>query len=160
MEARLFSLESKNIAANLIFRGLGMNADETKQDTKSIVGDILKSMGLDDNMIDDAYRFKKSEKSNPAHPPVVLVKLKSPAMKGLIFKSIQKLRDTDFKGIQIKNQYPAALSQEVFDAEKKAYEIREEGRKTGSPVKTRVEIVRGKVYIKKKGVNDVNFVFM
>ena len=157
VESRLFSLENKNIAPNLILKGMGMTGEiEAKDVTKEKVIDLLNAIEVDPDCLEDCYRFKRSEKADPAKPPVVLVRLKSPKLKGQIYKSLFKLKNTDWK-VTVRDQFPAALGQAVFEAEKKAYEIRKTSNFT---LKTRIAIVRGKVLIKQKAPGATNFTFM
>ena len=156
-EARIYRLEKRSVAACIIIKGIGILSDnETKDETRGKVNDILTAIEVPTDIVEDAYRYRKSAEAPPDRPPVVVVRLTHPRDKGTIYKNVSKLKDTNYK-ISIRDQYPASMGPQVFEAEKKAWQIRKD---SGWQIKTRTTIVRGKVLIQKKGPGDQNFVYM
>lgn len=152
---RFYHIEKKGLQANLILKNVAMleeGKEERKDDTKKVVNNILKAIGVEKEVkIADCFRFKRSEKATNNKPPVISVKLQDPKMKADIFGSVNKLNGSQYHKISICNEYPASLREPMARAEKEAYEIRKD---SDFKIKTRVEISQGKVVIKVKKPGD------
>ena len=155
-QERLFLLEKKNIAANLIIKNMEQTEDEeTKETVEAKVKDLLQTLEVEDEVqVDMAMRFRKGANAPEGRPSSILVKLRDPKMKGAIFRNVKKLRDSPLKGITIANEYPAAVRPLVKLLEQKAYKIRQESDKT---TRTRIEMIRGKPVLKIKPEGQEQF---
>ena len=157
-EARLYKLEKNSIAQNLIVKGITLVGEtETKEETRGKVNDILTAIGVSTDIVEDCFRFKRSAEASRDRPPVVLIKLKHARYKGDVYKNVNKLKDLREFKISIKDQYPPSLGPAVFEAEKKAWQLRKD---SGFTLKTRINVVRGKVLIQKKGPGDQHFQYL
>ena len=160
-QARLVQLEKSAVAANLVFRGVAQtHEEEGKADVIATINDVMKTIGVSDEVnVVDAFRFRKTRYSKEGVPQVVLVKLKDPKQKGLIFQNVHKLKGTNYDRINIANEHPASLRKPIADLEKKAFELRAHARENGKRLQTRIEIVRGEPYIKVRDEGMAHFDF-
>lgn len=156
MEERLVNLESRSLAKNLVFKGLDMaGEEEDKEQTKAVIGEVLKVLEVSEDVLDDCFRFKRNPKSDGDRPPVILVRLKDVKAKGEIFRSVHKLKNSAYR-ISISNEYPQALRPVYKSQAARAAKLREESKNT---IRTRLVLARGTIAIKVKGPNDAKFVF-
>jgi hypothetical protein len=132
---RTYNIEKTAVAGNLIVKFVetkGANHTEYKNDTKLVINNMLKTMGIEkDVKIKDCFRFRKSAKAIekfPQTPPVVLVKLESPSMKSFIFKNISKLGgpNSDFAGCSVNNEIPASFRNVAYEKEQAAKDLRKQ----------------------------------
>jgi hypothetical protein len=140
--ARSYALEKKNVAANLVVKNLKMTSDsETKEETKSIVANLLAELKVDGEVfVVDAYRFKKPENAPVGFCPIVLIKLAEPVMKTHIFQNLGNLsKSVNFRSCSINNEVPASVRKPVAYKEQIAYRFRQ--RFAGS--RTKIEIYQG-----------------
>ena len=154
---RIYHLEARQIAGNLIIRGLPESDGESKKDVAEVIGGLLSTLGCQETVkVADAYRFKKSMKSKSTKAPPILVKLEQAGMKALIFKNVGKIESSKYQGISIANQYPASIKADMAVVEKTGYEIRQANRTT----KTKVEIYQGRPYLLIKKAGETEFKYL
>ena len=146
----------KGLRPNIIVKNLPLHRqakedEKTADQTRQVVRAFLKELKLDRVPVEFAKRFRSSPAMKGKGPPPVQIVLEKTSDKAQVFRALDGSKlDKIYKRISVTNEYPACLRADIREAEKQAYEIRNDG----SGKKTKIVVREGKVQIMTKNKND------
>ena len=146
IELEFFSTKEKVRIQNLPIHENSKKQNETAEQSKDVVLNLLSHLGVDDIEIKDAHRIQLENKKN-VKPAPMIVTFSSENDKSEFFKSLKLLKGNKNFNIRVSHEYPKSLKEKLKVLQDTAYTLRQKNYQTS----IRYKQADLKLFYKKKG---------